>query len=57
MKKSQNMPVWLSKMIFAQDAEAGKRHESLTPAGDWLDCLIGSGGLVLVVSQHLQSQF
>jgi hypothetical protein len=30
MKKSQNMPVWLSKMILTQhfhwDAEAGKRH-------------------------------
>jgi hypothetical protein len=30
MKKSQNMPVWLSKMILAQhfhwDAEAGERH-------------------------------
>jgi hypothetical protein len=30
MKKSQNMPVWLSKMNLAQhfqwDAETGKRH-------------------------------
>jgi hypothetical protein len=30
MKKNQNMPVWLSKMlspsIFAQFAEASKRH-------------------------------
>jgi hypothetical protein len=30
MKKSQNMLVWLSIMVwpsmFAQDAEAGKRH-------------------------------
>jgi hypothetical protein len=26
MKKSQNMPVWLSRMVFAQDAEAGKKH-------------------------------
>jgi hypothetical protein len=34
MKKSQNMPVWFSKMvfgrsIFAQFAEVGKRHSKV----------------------------
>jgi hypothetical protein len=59
---SQNVLVWLSKMvwhnIFAPDAETGKRHkESLTPAVDWLDALIGPGGLLLLLSDLLQSQF
>jgi hypothetical protein len=35
--------------LFAQDAEAGKGH-NLTHAVDWLDSLIGPGGLQLVVS-------
>jgi hypothetical protein len=26
MKKIQNMPVWLSKIVLAQNAEAGKRY-------------------------------
>jgi hypothetical protein len=44
---------WFWPSIFAQDAEAGKRHsKTLTPAVDWLDSLIGSGGLLVVVS-HL----
>jgi hypothetical protein len=59
---SQNVLVWLSKMvwhnIFAPDAETGKRHrESLTPAVDWLNALIGPGGLLLLLSDLLQSQF
>jgi hypothetical protein len=57
IKKSQNMLVCLCKIVlaqqFAQDAEAGKRHsKAFTPAVDWLDSLIGSGGLLVVVS-HL----
>jgi hypothetical protein len=36
MKKSQNMLIWLSKMVFAQHffgqfAEAGKRHKKKNP--------------------------
>jgi hypothetical protein len=57
IKKSQDMLVCLCKMVlaqhFAQDAEAGKRRsKALTSAVDWLDSLIGSGGLLVVVS-HL----
>jgi hypothetical protein len=53
MKKSQNMSVWLSKMvfwpsIFALFAEAGKRCSKA--AVDWLDSLLGPGGLLFVVS-------
>jgi len=38
--------------MFPQDAKAaGKRHsKALTLAIDWLDSLIGPGGLLLVVS-------
>ncbi len=44
---------WLWPSIFLWDAEAGKKEQqSLTPAVDWLDSLIGPGGLLLVVS-HL----
>jgi hypothetical protein len=44
---------WLQPSIFPQDVEVGKRkQQSLTPAVDWLDSLIGPGGLLLVVS-HL----
>jgi hypothetical protein len=54
MKKTQNMLVWLSKIvwpsIFAHGAAAaGKKvQQSRTPAAaDWLDGLIGQGGLLL----------
>jgi hypothetical protein len=44
---------WFWPSIFPQDADAGKRlNNALTPAVDWLDSLIGSGGLPVVVS-HL----
>jgi hypothetical protein len=35
---------WHSKMVLAQ--------QSVTPAADWLDSLIGPGGLLLVLSDH-----
>jgi hypothetical protein len=49
------MPVWLSKMVFTQHFYTGcwgwqKAQQSLTPAVDWLDGLIGPGGLLLIVS-------
>jgi hypothetical protein len=44
---------WFWPSIFAQFPEASKRHsKAFTPAVDWLDGLIGQGGLLLVVS-HL----
>ncbi len=45
--------------FFAEDTGAakGRTHQTLTPAVDWLDNLIGPGGLLLVVSHLLQSQF
>jgi len=44
--------------IFSEDVEAGKRHsKSLTIAVDWLHGLMGTGGLLLLVSHHLQYQF
>jgi hypothetical protein len=53
MKKSQNMPVLLSKMVLAQkvftDGEVGKAQESLTPVVDWQNGLIGPSGCQLVV--------
>jgi hypothetical protein len=59
-EKTQNMPVWISKMVLAQhflaeDAETGKKaQQSLTPALlDWLDGLIGPSGLLLLISQSL----
>jgi hypothetical protein len=57
MKKSQNMLVWISKMVLAQHFSTGyrgwqKAQESLTPAVDWLDSFIGPGRLLSVVS-HL----
>ncbi len=59
---SQNMPVLLSKMVLAQHFSTGswgwkKAQQSLTPAVDWLNDLIGPGGLLLVVSHLLQSHF
>jgi hypothetical protein len=62
MKKSQNMPVSLSKMVLAQHFCTGccdlpKPQQSLIPAVNWLYGLIGPGGLLLVISQHLQSPF
>jgi hypothetical protein len=38
--------------IFAQDSEAGERHSK--PTTNWLDGLIGPGGLLLVVSHLLR---
>jgi hypothetical protein len=32
-------------------------QQSVTPAADWLDGLIGPGGLLLVVLPLLQSEF
>jgi hypothetical protein len=53
---AQQNSFWPS--IFAQFAEAVKKaQQSLTPAVDWLDSLIGPVGLLLVVSYLLQSQF
>jgi hypothetical protein len=42
-------PAFLLRML--------RLEQSLTPAVDWLDCLIYPGGLLLVVSHLLQSQF
>jgi hypothetical protein len=48
---AQQNSFWPS--IFAQFAEAGKKaQQSLTPAVDWLDSLIGPGEFLLLVS-HL----
>jgi hypothetical protein len=64
MKKSQNEPVWLSKMVLAQHFCTGcwgqqKAQQSLKPAVNWWDSLIDLGGLLLVVvvSDLLQSHF
>jgi hypothetical protein len=64
MKKSQNELVWLSKMVLAQHFCTGcwgwqKAQQSLKPAVNWWDSLIGPGGLLLVVvvSHLLQSHF
>jgi hypothetical protein len=51
IKKSQKMLVWLSKMALAQHFCISCRgrenvQQSLTPAGDQLNSLIGPGGLV-----------
>jgi len=48
----------LGPTIFAHDAaEAAKKAQQfLTLAVDWLDCLIGSCGLLLIVSHLLHSQ-
>ncbi len=56
------MLVWLSKMVWhnilAPAAEIGKKtDETLTPAVDWLDALIGPRGLLLLISDLLQFQF
>jgi hypothetical protein len=55
MKKSQNMLVWCSKTILNQHFSTGcffweKAQQRLALAADWLDSLIGPGGLLLVVS-------
>jgi hypothetical protein len=55
MKKRQNMLVWLSKMVFGPaflHRMLRLVKQSLTPAVDWLNSLIGPGGLHLAVS-HL----
>jgi hypothetical protein len=62
MKKSQNVLVWLSKMVLVQHFWSGcqgwqQAQQSLTPAVDWLDGLIGPGGLLILVSHLFQSQF
>ncbi len=58
MNKSQNMSVWLNKMVLAQHfcysllrrlAGWHKAQQSLTPAVDWLLSLISLGGLLLVL--------
>jgi hypothetical protein len=58
MNKSQNVPVWLSKMVLAKHfcdsllrLPGTKAQRSLTPAVDWLDSLISLGRL-LVTSTH-----
>jgi hypothetical protein len=53
------MPVWLSKMVLAQHFCTGcrgwyKAHQTLTPAIDWLDSLIGADGLLNSSSTKLQ---
>jgi hypothetical protein len=57
MKKSQNMLVWLCKMVLTQRflhifLRLVKGTTKLTSAVDWLESLIGLGVLLLVVS-HL----
>jgi hypothetical protein len=43
---------------LAPAAEIGKKtDETLTPAVDWLDALIGPRGLLLLISDLLQFQF
>jgi hypothetical protein len=63
MKKSQNMLVWLSKMVFAQHFctwywgwQKAQQSQVAKPV-DCLDGLIGPNWLLLLVSQVLQSQF
>jgi hypothetical protein len=51
MKKSQNMWVWLSRMVLTQHSCTGcwgwqKARQSLTPAVDWLDGLIAPDELL-----------
>jgi hypothetical protein len=43
--------------IFANDDDASKSQCSPTLAVDWPDKLIGPGGLLLVISYLLPSQF
>jgi hypothetical protein len=61
MKKSQNMPVWLSEMVFGpaflHRMWRVAKGIVKAPVVDWLDGLIGPGGLLLVVADLLQSQF
>ncbi len=57
MKKSQNMLVWLSKLVLVQHFVAAKVQQSLTPVVDWLDGLVGPDGLLLLVCYLLQSPF
>jgi hypothetical protein len=45
-------PAFLQSMLRVEKSLA-----KLTPAIDWLDGLIGPGGLLLVASHLLQSQF
>jgi hypothetical protein len=61
MKKSENMLIWLSKMVLVRTTllhcllRLVKAQQSLKPVVDWLDSLIGLGGgfsFLLVVS-HL----
>jgi hypothetical protein len=47
-------------MVLAQHFCSGcwgwkKAQQSLTPAADWLDCLIGPGGLLVVVSYKIKA--
>jgi hypothetical protein len=53
VKKSKNMPVWLSKMGFGPVFlhRLVKCTAKLNTTVDWLDSLIAPGGLLLVVSQ------
>jgi hypothetical protein len=61
MKKSQNVLVWLSLVLveyFWSGCQGWQQtQQSLTPAVDWQDGLIGSGGLLILVSHLLQWQF
>ncbi len=60
MKKSQNMPVWLGKLVVAHRFFCTRcwgwqmAEQSLTPAFDSLDCLICAGALLCVVSSLFQ---
>jgi hypothetical protein len=56
MKKSQNMPVRLNKMVLTQHflrrilrLSEKAQHSLLLSLVHWLDSLIGPGGWVLVV--------
>jgi len=61
MKKSQNMLVWLSKMVFGLAFQHSllrlgkKAQRKVTSAVERLDSLIDPGGVMLVV--FLQSPF
>jgi hypothetical protein len=63
MKKSQNMLVWLSKMVLAQHFcrwYQGWQEAQQCQVAKPVDCLhglIGPNGLLLLVSHLLQSQF
>jgi hypothetical protein len=51
MKKSENMLIWLSKMVLVRTLlhslpRQVKAQQSLKPAVDWLDSLIGLGGFL-----------